>query len=267
MHPSLTTEKLDQASYTGRVMTDSKLTFTPKRSERVLVVEDDPNVGEVVSRYLIREGFEAPIVRNGLEALERQTNEGSDLVILDLMLPGIDGLEIARRMRASGDTTPIIILTARQSESDVVLGLGLGADDYVAKPFSPAELVARVQAVLRRKTSGSEIVGGVLRHGDLLISPATRSVVRNSVQIDLTSTEFDLLYHLASQPGRVFSREQLLQEVWDYAHSGDSSTVTVHVRRLRSKLESEPARPRFIKTVWGVGYKFQASDGVLGGEE
>ena len=137
-------------------------TASPLRAERVLVVEDDPNVGEVVSRYLVREGFEAPVIRNGLEALDFLSTDGADLVVLDLMLPGLDGLEIARRMRADGNTTPIIILTARQREADVVLGLGMGADDYVAKPFSPVELVARVKAVLRRRTAGGDIGGGVV---------------------------------------------------------------------------------------------------------
>ena len=242
-----------------RNVADSKTTASPLRAERVLVVEDDPNVGEVVSRYLVRDGFEAPVIRNGLEALEFLSKDGADLVILGLMLPGLDGLEIARRMRADGITTPIIILTARQRESDIVLGLGLGADDYVAKPFSPVELVARVKAVLRRRTAGNDIGGGVIRDGALTISPETRSVTRGDEQVELTSTEFDLLHHLASNPGRVFSREQLLQDVWDYSHIGDPSTVTVHVRRLRAKIEQDPARPRYIKTVWGVGYKFQPS--------
>jgi len=252
------TQILDTPEYKDSfLMSDSVSPTTNTRSERVLVVEDDPNVGEVISRYLEREGFEAPVITNGVEALEVQTRNGSDLVVLDLMLPGLGGLEIARQMRANGDDTPIIILTAKHSESDVVLGLGLGADDYVAKPFSPPELVARVQAVLRRKSAIPNYGGEVIRVGDLTISAATRSVVRGEEELELTSTEFDLLVHMASNPGRVYSRESLLQEVWDYSHVGDSSTVTVHVRRLRAKVEQDPARPKHIKTVWGVGYKFQ----------
>ena len=238
---------------------DSAAIATPARAERILVVEDDPNVGEVVSRYLVREGFEAPVIRNGLEALEFLSRDGASLVILDLMLPGLDGIEIARRMRADGNTTPIIILTARQRESDIALGLGVGADDYVAKPFSPVELVARVKAVLRRRNTGGDIGEGVIRHGLLTISPDTRSVTRGDDKVELTSTEFDLLHYLASNPGRVFSRVQLLQDVWEYSHTGDPSTVTVHIRRLRAKIEQDPARPTYIKTVWGVGYKFQSS--------
>ncbi len=245
-------------------MADSISTTSAVRLGRVLVVEDDPNVGEVISRYLERDGFDAPVIKNGLEALDVQSRVGSDLMVLDLMLPGIGGLEIARQMRANGDDTPIIILTAKHSESDVVLGLGLGADDYVAKPFSPAELVARVQAVLRRKSAVPDYGGGVIRVGDLTISSATRLVTRKDEQLELTSTEFDLLLHMASNPGRVYSRKSLLQEVWDYSHVGDSSTVTVHVRRLRAKIEKDPARPQYIKTVWGVGYKFQHSDSVQG---
>lgn len=255
------TQILNTSNYKDSfLMSDSITPTTHTRSERVLVVEDDPNVGEVISRYLEREGFEAPVIKNGVEALEVQTRSGSDLVVLDLMLPGLGGLEIARQMRANGDDTPIIILTAKHSESDVVLGLGLGADDYVAKPFSPPELVARVQAVLRRKSAVPNYGGEVIRVGDLTISAATRSVVRRDEELELTSTEFDLLVHMASNPGRVYSRESLLQEVWDYSHVGDSSTVTVHVRRLRAKIEQDAARPEYIKTVWGVGYKFHHSE-------
>ncbi len=260
MHPrSDSTKKSSPALASRRDLADSATTVSPQRAERILVVEDDPNVGEVVSRYLLRDGFEAPVIRNGLEALEFLSENGADLVILDLMLPGLDGLEVARRMRADGNTTPIIILTARQRESDIVLGLGMGADDYVAKPFSPVELVARVKAVLRRRTIGANVGTGVIRDGALTISPETRSVMRGDEEVELTSTEFDLLHFLASNPGRVFSREQLLQDVWDYSHVGDPSTVTVHVRRLRAKIEQDPARPKYIKTVWGVGYKFQSS--------
>ncbi len=223
---------------------------------RILVVEDEPNVAEVVEKYLRREGFETAVVHDGNSAVDHMTREGADLVILDLMLPGLDGLEVCRRMRADADLTPIIMLTAKDAESDVVLGLGLGADDYMGKPFSPAELVARVKAILRRGTAGQIATGPVLRAGGLRISSETRTVIRGDEELTLTAKEFDLLHFLASHPAQVFSREQLLDSVWDYEYPGDTSTVTVHIRRLRSKIEVDPERPRHIKTVWGVGYKF-----------
>lgn len=224
---------------------------------RVLVVEDEKNVAEVVERYLRRDGVDTAVVHDGQSALDYLSSDGADLVVLDVMLPVMDGLEVTRHMRAQNDATPVIMLTARDAESDVVLGLGLGADDYVGKPFSPAELMARVHAVLRRGTKTTDS-GPVIRAGALVISTEYRTVELNGKSIELTAKEFDLLNFLASNPGRVYTREQLLNQVWDYDHPGDTSTVTVHIRRLRAKTEEDPGRPRHVKTVWGVGYKFDA---------
>jgi DNA-binding response OmpR family regulator len=224
-------------------------------NEKILVVDDEPIVTEVVERYLAREGFRVTVVRDGAAALAAAESDAPDLIVLDLMLPKVDGLEVCRRVRASSQV-PIIMLTAKDAESDKILGLGLGADDYVAKPFSPRELVARIQAVLRRAQSKPPAPGDQLRYGTLKISPSGRVVEVGDRQVDLTAKEFDLLYFLARNAGQVFSREQLLNQVWDYEFVGDASTVTVHVRRLREKIEPDAVRPRYVKTVWGVGYKF-----------
>jgi DNA-binding response OmpR family regulator len=223
--------------------------------ERILVVDDEPIVTEVVERYLVRDGYRVTVVHDGPAAIETAAREAPDLIVLDLMLPGVDGLEVCRTIRADSKV-PIIILSAKDEESDKILGLGLGADDYVAKPFSPRELVARVQAVLRRTRSAPPEAGDQLRYGGLKINPKARAVEIGDRAVDLTAKEFDLLYFLARHPGQVFSREQLLDQVWDYRFIGDASTVTVHVRRLREKVEADPVRPRYVKTVWGVGYKF-----------
>jgi len=224
--------------------------------ERVLVVDDEPIVTEVVERYLVREGYRVTVVHDGRAAIQAAAREAPDLIVLDLMLPGVDGLEVCRTIRAESKV-PIIILSAKDEESDKILGLGLGADDYLAKPFSPRELVARVQAVLRRTRSAPPEPGDQLRYGSLKINPKSRAVELADRVVDLTAKEFDLLYFLARHPGQVFSREQLLDQVWDYHFVGDASTVTVHVRRLREKIEADPVRPRYVKTVWGVGYKFE----------
>ena len=180
-----------------------------------------------------------------------------DLVVLDLMLPEIDGLEVCRQLRAES-SVPIIMLTAKGEESDKILGLGLGADDYLTKPFSPGELIARVKAVLRRtQAAAPTLPGDVVKVGGLRINPGGRSVERDGEPIHLTAKEFDLLYFLAKSPGQVFTREQLLNNVWDFEWYGDPSTVTVHIRRLREKIEPNPVRPRYVKTVWGVGYKLE----------
>jgi DNA-binding response OmpR family regulator len=227
-------------------------------SGRVLVVDDEPIVSEVVERYLVREGFEVSVARDGEAALEQARQQAPDLVVLDLMLPKIDGLEVCRQLRAESRVA-IIMLTAKGEESDRILGLGLGADDYLVKPFSPGELVARVKAVLRRTAQPvAPAAGEALRFGDLRINPRARKVELGSRTLELTAKEFDLLHFLARNAGQVFTREQLLDQVWDYAYYGDTSTVTVHVRRLREKIEPDPMRPRFVKTVWGVGYKFEA---------
>jgi DNA-binding response OmpR family regulator len=221
--------------------------------ERILIVDDEPTVREVVGRYLRREGFETIEAADGREAVALAAD--ADLVVLDLMLPQVDGLEVCRQIRSTRNT-PIIMLTARAEETDKLVGLGIGADDYMVKPFSPRELVARIGAVLRR---ASARVGpdDVIRVGDLRISPATRSVERSGAALDLTGREFDLLLFLARNAGQVFTRQQLLDDVWDYTFAGDDATVTVHVRRLREKVEPDPARPRYVKTVWGVGYKLE----------
>ena len=229
--------------------------MTDEGTEHILVVEDDPTISEVVARYLQREGYEAEIALDGEEALSRAAEINPDLVVLDLMLPKIDGYEVCRLLRAKG-AVPIIMLTAKGEETDKLVGLNLGADDYMTKPFSPRELVARVKAVLRRSAMPPVDSGDILRYPDLSIDPRTRGVIANDRDVELTAKEFDLLLFLARYPGRVFNREQLLNDVWDYAFVGDSSTVTVHMRRLREKIERDPARPRHLLTVWGVGYKF-----------
>lgn len=222
---------------------------------RILVVDDDPTISDVVARYLQGEGYDVDIALDGAEALDHARQNYPDLVVLDLMLPKIDGLEVCRQLRAQG-RVPIIMLTAKGEETDKLVGLNMGADDYMTKPFSPRELVARVKAVLRRSSVPMSYEGETLRFHDLSVNPRTRQVIVGGQEVDLTAKEFDLLWFLAQHPQQVFSREQLLNDVWDYLYAGDTSTVTVHIRRLREKIEADPARPRYILTVWGVGYKF-----------
>jgi len=220
------------------------------------VVDDEAMVAEVVGRYLRREGFDVVTAADGPSALDQIQKQQPDLVVLDLMLPGLDGLEVCRRLRARSQV-PVIMLTARDEELDRILGLELGADDYLTKPFSPRELVARVKAVLRRATAAPKSADGLLEFEGLTIDPDGRTVKTNGSAVELTAKEFDLLHFLARSRGKVFTRAELLDKVWDYEFAGDDSTVTVHIRRLRSKIESDPARPAHIKTVWGVGYKFE----------
>jgi DNA-binding response OmpR family regulator len=222
---------------------------------RILVVDDEATIRGVVEQYLRREGFSTLTAGDGEEAV--RLADDADLVILDLMLPKLDGLEVCRRIRARRDV-PVIMLTAKSEEIDKLVGLGVGADDYVTKPFSPRELVARVQAVLRRVRGAPQAPGDIVQAGNLRINPRLRTVERDGQAIELTAREFDLLHFLASHPGQVFTREQLLDQVWDFHFPGDPSTVTVHVRRLREKIEPDPVRPHYIKTVWGVGYKLEA---------
>jgi DNA-binding response OmpR family regulator len=224
--------------------------------DRILVVEDEAIVAEVVERFLRREGYETLVAEDGRNALNALGSFLPDLIVLDLMLPEVDGLEVCREVRARGQT-PIIMLTARGEEADKVLGLGLGADDYVTKPFSPRELAARVEAVLRRAKALPVNDAETLRFGALRMSARTRVVERDGVDLRLTAREFDLLIFLARNAGQVFSRDHLMDAVWDYDFAGDSGTVTVHMRRLREKIEEDPSRPRYLKTVWGVGYKFE----------
>jgi DNA-binding response OmpR family regulator len=220
-----------------------------------LVVDDEPMVRDVLERYLRLEGFEVATAEDGQQALERFAEDRPHLVLLDLMLPRIDGLEVFRRMRAASPI-PVIMLTARGEETDRVVGLELGADDYVTKPFSPREVIARVRAVLRRAEGGSGTDGSLV-HGDLTIDRGRREVRIGERDVHLTRKEFDLLEHLASSPGVTFTRTALLESVWDFAWDGDTATVTVHVRRLREKIEDDPSAPRHLITVWGVGYRFE----------
>ena len=222
----------------------------------VLVVDDEPMVREVVMRYLERDGFVATAAATGDEALKKFDQVAPDLVVLDLMLPGISGLDILQRIRATSDT-PVILLTARAEEADRILGLELGADDYVVKPFSPRELSARVKSVLRRSTNTAEPAQERLEYETLVVDPTSREVFLASEPVNLTAREFDVLYFLASSPRQVFSRAQLLDQVWDSSPEWqDPSTVTVHIRRIRNKIESDPDNPKHLITVRGVGYRF-----------
>jgi DNA-binding response OmpR family regulator len=222
----------------------------------ILVVEDEPNIQEVVSLYLRRAGYQVMTVGDGKTAMDMLANKLPDLVVLDLMLPKVDGLSITRWLREQGDT-PIIILTARREEQDRITGLEMGADDYVVKPFSPQELVSRVRAVLRRaKKTDTHQSDAILTYGNLKINSQTRLAEIAGVEVALTAKEFDLLWTMAHHPRQVFTRDQLLDRVWGLTDYIDPSTVTVHMRRLREKIELDPTQPVYIKTVWGVGYKF-----------
>jgi DNA-binding response OmpR family regulator len=219
----------------------------------VLVVDDEPIVREVVATYLRREGYRTLEAADGTAAQALLSRQTPALVVLDLMLPGIGGLELCRWIRARSEV-PVIMLTARGDEADRIVGLDLGADDYVTKPFSPRELVARVRSVLRR--APGERAPRRIAAGDLAIDAGTREVLRAGRPVRLTAKEFDLLWFLASNPRLVFSRDQLMDRVWGYEAAFDTGTVTVHVRRLREKIEAEPSRPQHVQTVWGVGYRF-----------
>jgi two-component system response regulator ResD len=227
----------------------------PGQRASILVVDDEPTIAEIVARYLERAGYATRTAADGAEALALVAQRRPDLVVLDLMLPGVDGLEVLRRLHQDGDRTPVVLLTARGEESDRVSGLRLGADDYVVKPFSPTELVARVGAVLRRAAPELDD-GPPLRFDGLEIDPPSRRVLVGGQEVALTSREFDLLVFFARHPGRVFTRDQLMDAVWKYPFWTDATTVTVHVRRLRAKIEGDPARPTRVQTVWGIGYRF-----------
>ncbi len=242
----------------------SRLSSLPSNGHRrasLLVVDDEPTITEVLSRYFERAGYAVRVAATGPRALDLASEARPDLVVLDLMLPGMDGLEVLRRLRRLGDggardRLPVILLTARGEESDRITGLRLGADDYVVKPFSPAELVARVDAVLRRADPTPDR-DEPLELGRLRIDPASRRVHVDGEEAALTQREFDLLLYLARHPGQVFSRDQLMDAVWDYSFYTDTSTVTVHIRRLRAKIEADATSPAHVQTVWGVGYRFQ----------
>jgi two-component system, OmpR family, response regulator ResD len=223
----------------------------------VLIVEDEPMIAEVVARYLDRAGYDTRTARDGPAAVAAALSSRPDLVVLDVMLPGFDGLEVMRRLHRDLDgRVPVILLTAKGEQADRLVGLRSGADDYVVKPFAPAELVARVDAVLRR-TREDDAAGAPLCVGELEIDPSARSVAVAGREVELTQREFDLLHFLAIHRGQVFSREQLMDQVWRFPFYTDVTTVTVHVRRVRAKIEPDPSAPRFVETVWGVGYRFR----------
>lgn len=233
------------------------MTPGPRAPKRVLVVEDEPVTAELVSRYLERAGYATMIETDGNVALARASAWRPDLMVLDIMLPGLSGLDVLRHLRTPGGAgISVILLSAKGEEADRIRGLRLGADDYVVKPFSAAELVARVASVLRRGDQDDE-QPSPLTFGALEIDPAGRTVLMDGRRVPLTPREFDLLLFMASRPGQVFTREELMDAVWRFPFYSETTTVTVHVRRLRAKLERDPAHPRHIETVWGVGYRFR----------
>lgn len=237
-------------------------TLTPAAgNKRILVIEDDPDISHLLEIHLGDNAYEVDVVNNGSVGLERANSQNYQLIVLDIMLPGLDGLEICRSLRSQENTVPILMLTAKSSEIDRVLGLELGADDYLTKPFSIMELQARVKAILRRvEISSQQRVDNDddrIVAGGLLIDNSRRSVFIDDEPVELTAREFDLLLYFARNPGRVFSRAQLLDQVWGYSHNGYEHTVNSHINRLRKKIEPEPNQPQFIETVWGVGYRFR----------
>ncbi len=226
-------------------------------STRILIVEDDPNIRKILSLYLEREGFHLSMAPDGETGLRKVEAERPDLVILDLMLPDIDGREVCQRIREK-HSVPVIMLTALDSTRDKIRGLELGSDDYITKPFDPGEVIARVRAVLRRSTGAAR--GPKLEFPDFSIDSDSRRVLRDGQDVHLTAKEFDLLWLLANHPGQVFTRDQLLDRVWGYEFYGNIRTVDVHIRHIREKIEPDPDDPGYVLTVWGVGYKFE--DGV-----
>jgi len=231
---------------------------------KILVIEDNPDIANLVALHLRDLGDDVKIASDGTKGMDAVTVGHFDLVVLDLMLPGVDGLEICRALRAKADYTPILMLTAKTGEIDRVLGLEMGADDYLTKPFSVRELLARVKAILRRtdlaKKKGPDAHPKVIHAGGLEVIEAKRQVKREGQLIDLTAKEFDLLWFFINHPGHVFNRGQLLDKVWGYGHDGYEHTVNSHINRLRAKIENDPAEPRYILTVWGVGYKFSEEE-------
>lgn len=231
-------------------------------TRNVLIIEDNPGIGDLVRMQVLELGMTPLLYDRGDSGLARFCEGGIDLVILDLMLPGLDGLSVCREIRSGSGYVPVLMLTAKSTELDRVLGLEMGADDYLTKPFSVAELSARIKALFRRVdamavNAGSASKERKLEVPGLRIDPARRRVLVRDHEVELTAREFDLLWHFASQPGRVFSRAQLLDKVWGYNHEGYEHTVNTHINRLRGKIEKDPAQPEFIETVWGVGYRFR----------
>jgi DNA-binding response OmpR family regulator len=228
---------------------------SPQRGQRILVVEDDPTVAQVITGYLGQAGFFPVAASDGVTGLELASQVLPALVVLDVMLPGLDGIRFCRELRARSQV-PVIMLTSLGDEEDRLRGLEVGADDYLTKPFSPRELVLRVQSVLRRTNAmPPDSSGGVLRTGDLVVDQVARVVTKSGRQLTLKNKEFELLVFMLTHPGRVFRRDELMRAVWSHDF-GDASTVTVHVRRLREKIEDDPSRPKLLMTVWGVGYRF-----------
>lgn len=228
--------------------------------KRILVVEDNTDMAELVAMHLRDEDYDVSLAGDGLGGLDAALGGGFDLVILDLMLPGMDGITVCRRLREQNHYMPVLMLTAKSTEFDRVLGLEIGADDYLTKPFSIRELLARVKAIFRRVDALAETDSvdrtSAISVAELYIDPDRRAVTLDAKEVDLTAKEFDLLLHFARHPGRVYTRSQLLDSVWGYGHEGYEHTVNSHINRLRAKIEQDPSQPRFIQTVWGVGYKF-----------
>ncbi len=229
-------------------------------SKRILIIEDNAELAQLLAVHLRDLAYEVDIAGDGTEGLAKAQRTLYDLILLDLMLPGLNGLDICRRIREKPPYVPIIMLTSRSSETDRVVGLEVGADDYVTKPFSVMELIARVKAMFRRvehlRQNAKRPAAGRVEAGDLVIDPERRTVTLRGAPVDLTAKEFDLLLYFASRPGRVFTRSQLLDAVWGYGHDGYEHTVNSHINRLRAKIEENPSQPRYVLTVWGVGYKF-----------
>jgi len=231
------------------------------RTRKILIIEDDPDIAKLIRLHIRDHGFETDVTGNGLEGYEKARNGGYDLLIVDIMLPGMDGLEICKRLRQTSIYIPILILTSRSEEIDKILGLEIGADDYLTKPFSVRELVARAKALCRRvnewpAAEGSKEPVEEITAGKLCIQPEKRRVLLDGIEIGLTAKEYELLLLLASSPGRVYSRDQILALVWDYDSGVYEHTVTSHINRLRSKIEVDPANPSYLLTEWGVGYRF-----------
>lgn len=238
-------------------------------SKHILLIEDNPDIANLICLHLTDKSMQVDQVSDGSKGLEAALLTQYDLIILDLMLPGMDGMDVCRAVRKRELYTPVLMLTARNSEIDRVLGLEVGADDYLTKPFSVAELVARVHALLRRVEiydQSTQIQStGTLSFGPLEVNLSRRQVLLDDRPVELTAKEFDLLWHFSSNPGRVFTRSELLDSVWGYGHDGYEHTVNSHINRLRNKIETEPAHPRFVLTVWGVGYKFTSADSFSAG--
>ena len=239
----------------------STINQSPESMKKILVVEDDRDIAQLVTMHLKDIDCDVDVEHNGNQGYTRILNNNYDLIILDIMMPGMDGFELCKKIRAKSNYTPVLMLTARSSELDRVLGLELGADDYLSKPFSIRELIARVKAIFRRVESLGEKTeqpkpSAPTRIGELEIDPRKHQVNLAGKNMDLTAREFDLLWHFAQHPGQVFTRTQLLDSVWGYGHDGYEHTVNSHINRLRAKIEKDPSNPDYILTVWGVGYKF-----------